>query len=153
MEEDAQGNHLKTQMEDLTRGAERASARAREARERYQEFVNRTLGGFGLEKNSPNWQSMEIAFETAFTFGHAAGESAETNIVYQEQLGLIRQMVESTEKREKESAIRERRDAERADKSLALAERQTNAIELLAKAMRSTMRSTRDSGAVSKKRG
>ena len=134
MDGESQKHSLKDQMEQLASGAERASARAREARERYQEFVDRTLKGFGLEKDSPNWQSMEINFETAFTFGHAAGESAETNLSLQDQLVLIRKMIEQFEAREKRDIEREKRDTERADQNLALSERQTVALEALAKA-------------------
>lgn len=131
MEEDAQKKHMQAQMKQLVEGAEQSGARARKAREDFERFVAHALLTLKLDSNSALGQTLRMDLETAYTYGSTAGESAETNLVYVEQLELIRKMSELNERREKEVSLREKEQRERDLKMLALTERQVVAIEAL----------------------
>jgi hypothetical protein len=132
MEEDARKKQMKDQMKQLVDGAEQSNARARKAREDFERFVERVLQTLKLDSGSALGQTLRMDFETAYTYGSTAGESAETNLVYVEQLELIRKMSELHERREKEISVREKEQRERDLKMLAFTERQVAAVEALA---------------------
>lgn len=131
MEEDARKKQMKDQMQQLVEGAEQSGARARKAREDFDRFVAQTLMTLKLDSGSALGQTLRMDFETAYTYGSTAGESAETNLVYAEQLELIRKMSETHERREKEISAREKEQRDRDLKMLAFTERQVAAIEAL----------------------
>lgn len=136
MEEDARKKQMKDQMQQLVEGAEQSGARSRKAREDFERFVAHALTTLKLAPDSALSQTLRMDFETAYTYGSTAGESAETNLVYVEQLELIRKMSEQHERREKEITKREKEQREHDLKMLAFTRRQVEAIEALVVAVK-----------------
>lgn len=133
MNDAGKDENIESQMQKLRQGAEFHAARARKAREDFERFIrDTTTNTYQLEEGTPAYQSLKIALETAFTFGQISGESAETNLVLGEQLALMRDMIETSKKRDAERAAHDRAQAERETFALKLQERQVLAIEKLA---------------------
>jgi hypothetical protein len=133
MSENVKSEDLEAQLQKIRQAAEFHASRAKKAREDFERFVKDSAQNvYQLEEGTLGYQSFKNTMETAFTYGQASGESSESNLVFAEQLALIREMVESSRRRDAERAAHDKAQAERESAALKLQERQVVAIEKLA---------------------
>lgn len=114
-------------LRELIGMASHASERAGEARKKFEQARDRIVEGIDFEDRQ-HADTMRANLEVIFNYGHAAGEASETSIAVREQVDIMHKM-------EKVSAERDKAQAERDDRALALSERQTQAIEAIAKVL------------------
>ena len=133
MSENVKSEDMEAQLQKLRQAADFHAARAKKAREDFERFTRDTaLNVFQLEESTLAYQSFKSTLETAFTYGQVSGESSESNLVFAEQLVLIREMVETSKQRDVERAAHDEAQAKREVTALKFQERQVIAIERLA---------------------
>lgn len=125
--EDERKQDQEKALRDLVGMAEHEGNRAREARKKFEQLRDRIIENIDFE-DSQHEGAMRANLETIFNYGHSAGEASETSIAVREQIDIMHKM-------EKTSGNRDKAQAERDEKALALSQRQTEAIEAIARSV------------------